>query len=153
MPMHSKLTPAVQAVIVEALRKGATVRIAAAAAGIHRGTLWYWCKKGRKSKRGQLRDFYDALARAQGQCLAECAATVMAAVAAGDTASARWMLERRAGEDYGPPPIRELERRLTALEKHDRSAGLAGPHPPDPGSDHGANGTAGRLPRGRGGNA
>lgn len=60
-----KLTEAVQAVIVDAIRCGNYLETAAACAGIHRDTLYEWLRKGAAAPEGDCyRDFSDMLTRA-----------------------------------------------------------------------------------------
>jgi hypothetical protein len=125
--MQNRLTDQTQAVITEALRRGASVRVAAEAAGLSRHTLYLWLRQGRRSRRGKLFNFFNTVRRVQAQALAECAAKIMDAIEGGDVRAAQWFLERRAPEDYGPLPVRELDRRLKALERADElNRGLAG---------------------------
>jgi transposase-like protein len=127
MPLQNRLTDQVQALITEALRRGATVRVAAAAAGISRHTLYLWLRQGRRLKSGRMVNFFNACRVAQAQALATCAAKIMEAVHAGDVRAAMWFLERRAPEAYGPCPVKEIDRRLKALERADEvNRGLAG---------------------------
>jgi hypothetical protein len=116
VPLHDRLTPQVEGIIAEALRKGATVRVAAAAAGLSRHTLYHWLQKGRRSRGGKVRHFFNTCRQAQAEALATCAAKIMEAVHAGDVKAAQWFLERRAPEEYGPLPVKDLDRRIRALE-------------------------------------
>jgi hypothetical protein len=118
--MTDRLTPLVEAAIVNALRRGCTYELAARAAGVARVTLWYWLRKGKKSRSGKFRDFLNIVRRAEAEALAACAARVMDAIDQGDVRAACWFLERRAPEEYGPLPVKALDRRLRVLE---RSAG------------------------------
>jgi hypothetical protein len=116
MPLLTKLTPQVQGLILEALRRGCTYHVAGRVAGITRATLWNWLRRGRTSRTGKFRKFFDRVRTAEAEALAACAAQVMDAVRAGDAAAARWFLERRAPDEFGPVPVAELDRRIRALE-------------------------------------
>jgi hypothetical protein len=127
MPLHDRLTPQVETIILEALRRGATYRVAGLAAGVSQQTIFHWLRQGRRLKSGKFVKFLKSLRQVQAQALAACAARVMDAVDAGDVKAAQWFLERRAPEDYGPCPIKDIDRRLKALERADEvNRGLAG---------------------------
>jgi hypothetical protein len=150
MPLHDRLTPLVESIILEAMRRGATYRVAAAAAGVSQSTIFHWLRLGRRSKRGKFFKFLKCLRQVQAQALAACAARVMDAVDAGDVKAAQWFLERRAPEDYGPFPIKDIERRLKVLERADEAnrglAGTAGGPRQNGEAAHDAAGAAGRSP-------
>lgn len=62
----SKLTPAVQGLIVEALERGNYVDTAAEYAGVHRATVFRWLQEGAEPDApAALRDFHDAVSRAR----------------------------------------------------------------------------------------
>jgi len=64
----TKLTKAVQDIIVTAIRCGNYLETAAALAGIHRDTLYEWLRKGAAAPEGDCyRDFSDTLTRAMAQ--------------------------------------------------------------------------------------
>jgi hypothetical protein len=153
MPMVDRLTPLVESIILEAMRRGATYRVAGLAAGVSQQTIFHWLRQGRRSKSGKFVKFLKSLRQVQAQALAACAARVLEAVDAGDVKAAQWFLERRAPEDYGPFPIKDIERRLKALEKtYETYRGLAGTAggPRQNGEDaHDAASSAGRPPHGR----
>lgn len=59
-----KLEPAVTQRIVDLVRAGNYLEVAATAAGIHRSTLHRWLKLGREQPRGRYRRFLDAVEKA-----------------------------------------------------------------------------------------
>jgi len=65
----TKLTPEIQAVIVDAIRVGNYVEAAAACAGIHKQTFYGWLHRGANAKEGDdiYRDFLDAVSRAMAE--------------------------------------------------------------------------------------
>jgi len=73
----TKLTEAVQDIIVTAIRCGNYMETAAALAGIHRDTLYEWLRKGAAAPEGDCyRDFSDTLTRAMAQSEAEAVAAI-----------------------------------------------------------------------------
>jgi hypothetical protein len=115
--MVDRLTPLVESIILEAMRRGATYRVAGLAAGVSQQTIFHWLRQGRRLKSGKFVKFLKSLRQVQAEALAACAARVMAAVHAGDVRAACWFLERRAPEEYGPLPVREFDKRIRALER------------------------------------
>jgi hypothetical protein len=67
MARPTKLTDEVQKQIVRAIAAGAYGEVAAEAAGIHKATLYRWLAKGRRTKRGKLCEFCDAIKKAQAR--------------------------------------------------------------------------------------
>ncbi len=64
----TKLTEAVQDIIVTAIRCGNYLETAAALAGVHRDTLYEWLRKGAAAPEGDCyRDFSDTLTRAMAE--------------------------------------------------------------------------------------
>ena len=78
MGARSKLTPDVQARILEGARNGATFAACAAYAGIAASTLHAWRARGAEAKSGLYRDFVNALARAEAEGEAVAAAQLVA---------------------------------------------------------------------------
>ena len=88
-----KLDPAVTQRIVDLIRAGNYLEVAATAAGVHRVTLHRWLRYGRKQARGRYRKFVDAVEKAQAE--AESRDVALIAKAAGeDWRAAAWRLER-----------------------------------------------------------
>ncbi len=56
----TKLTPRIHTVVVESIRLGNYMDVAARAAGVSRQTLYVWIEKGHKQTRGEYFDFLDA---------------------------------------------------------------------------------------------
>jgi len=69
----TKLTEAVQDIIVTAIRAGNYLETAAACAGIHKQTFYGWLHRGANAKEGDdiYRDFLDAVTRAMAQSEAD----------------------------------------------------------------------------------
>lgn len=72
MARSTKLTPAVEDAICEAVKHGASYRAAALAAGVSERTLHAWRERGRAAKSGRFLQFLQRLeaAEAEGECIA-----------------------------------------------------------------------------------
>ena len=138
----TKLTPALQKRIVQAIRRGCYVETAAALAGVHKDTFYSWLKKGAKDEGEKVyRDFNaaveKALAESERDDLAviekasrgyEVVKTKVVTYKDGTTEetterstkfdwqAAAWRLERRFPERWAKID-RDLEKRLAALEE------------------------------------
>lgn len=64
---QTKLTPELQAQMVDALSKGATRRAACAIVGIHESTFGRWMRAGREASSGVQRAFRMAIEAAEGK--------------------------------------------------------------------------------------
>ena len=96
---ETKLTPAVQAKILKALRDGNTYKTAALVAGISQRSLFDWLALGREGDRR-----YVALAQAVKEATAVGEAELVASIrTAGQVAwqANAWLLERRNPKDFG----------------------------------------------------
>ena len=92
--------PNVRNLLLASLRAGATLKMAALAAGIDRVTLWRWIKRGKKAKSGKYRAFLRELIQASAMGGVRNV-TCISRAAARDWRAAAWMLERRYPRDYG----------------------------------------------------
>jgi len=115
-----KLEPAVTQRIIDLMRAGNFLEVAAAAAGVHRTTLHRWLRLGRDQKRGKYRKFADAVDRAQAESEARDVALI-AKASPEDWRAAAWRLERKAPRRYGQrvqiSVQEELDRVLDKLER------------------------------------
>lgn len=123
MGRPTKLNANVQRVIVSAISKGNTREVAAAAAGIHRATLFNWLAAGEKAKRGQYFDFLDAVKRAEAGAIVAMVGVVRHAGAQSWQAAA-WWLERRYPDEWGRKDRVTLEHLLS--QEVERMAGELG---------------------------
>ena len=96
----SKLTPEVQARIVQFVEAGNYKRIAAQACGIDQATFCNWMKWGEQQQRGRYFDFFKAVKEAEGRAEANCVAHVALATM-NDWRAAAWMLERSRRDRWG----------------------------------------------------
>lgn len=95
----SKLTPAVQERIVEAIRGGNYAQVAARCAGIDDSTFYRWLEKGEAEEEGAYRDFHDAVKAAEA--VAEDAAVQCVISAMPDSwQAAMTFLERRFAQRW-----------------------------------------------------
>ena len=96
----SKFVPEAAAAVLEHVRRGAPRHIAANAAGLGRSTLMRWMARGKKERRGQFRDFWDALKKAEAELIIELVQRINAAAERGTWQAAAWTLERRHPEHF-----------------------------------------------------
>lgn len=110
----TKLTPALQAKVVEAIRAGNYIETAAAYAGVSKVTLYDWMRRGNEQKSGRFREFLNAVEKALGDSEARDVALIGKA-AGEDWKAAAWRLERRFPDRWG------------RREKHELSGPKGGP--------------------------
>jgi hypothetical protein len=96
----TKLTPAVQKVIVDGIAAGVPRKFAAMRAGIDESTFHFWVRKGRRAKRGPHFQFFQSVKKAEADAIARNVALVQKAASKSWQASA-WWLERRHPEEFG----------------------------------------------------
>jgi hypothetical protein len=89
----SRLTPEVEARILNAIRCGAPNKVACAAAGIHQDTLYGWLEKAKEQPESEYAAFSEKLTRAREEGITARLAIVMKA-AKMDWRAAAWLLER-----------------------------------------------------------
>lgn len=130
---RSKLTPERQEGIVQALKAGNYLEVAARANGIDQSTLHDWVNRGEREKTGKYAEFAKAIRDAEAFAENRCV-TLVATAAQTDWKAAAWFLERKhaqkwskylrhvlTGKDGGPIEIakvtdEELDARIAALE-------------------------------------
>jgi len=95
-----KLDPATTQRIVDLIRAGNYLEVAATAAGIHRSTLYRWLRHGRDQQRGRYRKFLTQVEKAQAEGESRDVALI-AKAASEDWRAAAWRLERKAPRRYG----------------------------------------------------
>ena len=96
----SKFAPDTAAVVLAHVRRGSPRHVAANAAGLGRSTLMRWLARGKKERRGQFRDFWDALKKAEAELVIELVQRINAAAERGTWQAAAWTLERRHPEHF-----------------------------------------------------
>ena len=101
-----KLTPAVQQAVCDALRAGATHRMAAEFAGVGDATMRAWMA----STDTKFRAFQAAVKESEARGDVHSLAIIQKAAKAGQWQAAAWMLERRHPAEYGRRQIVALQR-------------------------------------------
>ena len=97
----TKLTPQVQAKIVQAIVGGNDITVAAAYAGIHKAQFYRWLEKGEQQQQGIYRAFRDAIQKAQADAETRNVALIAKAAQEGTWTAAAWWLERKYPERWG----------------------------------------------------
>jgi len=93
MGRPTKLTPELQAKIVNAIKAGNYIETAAAFAGVSKQSIYTWMRTGARAKSGKKREFVDAVQKALAQAEMDALAIVTTAAGKHWTAAA-WRLER-----------------------------------------------------------
>ena len=106
MGRKTKLTEQRTKIIIEALRKGATYTIAAAAAGIQPSTLYLWVKTGKTTNKKPYVDFADRVITAEAEGALKALEIIQDTIQTGDVKSAQWLLSRR--HNYKPDATHSL---------------------------------------------
>ena len=88
----TSLTPAVQAIVVEAIGRGLYRETAAQLAGVRRQTLWNWEQRGEAGE-APFSDFFDAIKKAEAQAESDVIDGVRAGLDGWQ--SKAWIAERR----------------------------------------------------------
>ena len=114
-----KLDPAVTQRIVDLVRAGNYLEVAATTVGIHRTTLHRWLRLGRDQPRGRHRKFLVAVEKAQAESESRDVALI-ARASTTDWKAAAWRLERKMPRRYGPrvqlAVLQELDEVLDRLK-------------------------------------
>lgn len=99
----TKLNDITQAKVCDALRRGATHKLAAMYAGIGRSTFQRYLARGAKEESGIYRDFKDAVTRAETEGAMSLLDMIKAAATedSREWRAAAWLLERRYPDQYG----------------------------------------------------
>jgi hypothetical protein len=109
-----KLEPMVTQRIVDLIRAGNFLEVAATAAGIHRSTLHRWLRHGRSQARGRYRKFLNAVEKAQAESESRDVALI-AKAASTDWRAAAWRLERKIPRRYGLRVQVSVQQELEAI--------------------------------------
>lgn len=99
----TKLTPELQRLICDTLRRGAYLETAAALAGVDRTTLQDWLRRGGREEDGIYVDFSRAVQTAQAEAEMRDLDRIDAAAAAGVWQASAWRLERKHAGRWGRP--------------------------------------------------
>ena len=124
MGRRSKLTPAVQQRIIEAITAGNYIETAAAYVGIDKSTFYDWMLRGEQERSGIYTDFAHAVKAAEAQ--AEVAAVQCVRDAWGDSwqAAMTW-LERKAPRRWGRRDTVDITLIRSEAERLARERGMS----------------------------
>jgi hypothetical protein len=117
MSRPGKLTPKVEAVILDALRRGNTRTAAFAAAGVARSKISVWLAR--------FGTFRDAVEKAEAEAEIKAVGNITDAADGGTWQASAWWLERRRHAEWGKVDRLEVEIKRTA----ERIAGQTGADP------------------------
>ena len=109
-----KLDHALAQRLVDLLRAGNYLEVAATAVGVHRSTLHRWMRHGRQQVRGRYRKFLTAVEKAQAESESRDVALI-AKAASEDWKAAAWRLERKQPRRYGPRVAVSVQQELDAV--------------------------------------
>lgn len=101
MARPTKLTPDIQAAIVDAILHGASYKDAAESAGVSYSTFNVWMKAGENAKNGKFVKFLEAVRQADAECARNMVRVIQSAAAKGDWKAALEWLKRRRRADWG----------------------------------------------------
>jgi hypothetical protein len=96
----TKLNPATEKRLLEALRDGATYKAACAHAGIDYKTFRSWILRGEEKKSGKFRRFLEAVEKAEHEAEMKCIKAWVSKIDE-DWRAAKEFLERRFPEEWG----------------------------------------------------
>ena len=113
--MKTKLTPELQALVVEALNSGNYIETAAAYAGIHEATMYRWLERGRIERTRMsddedavpdpeetpYREFCEAVEKTRANSEVRSLALIQKAAMEGTWSAAAWYLERSYPRKWG----------------------------------------------------
>lgn len=99
----TKLTPELQRLVCDTLRRGAYLETAAALAGVDRTTLQEWLRRGGREEDGIYVDFSRAVQTAQAEAEMRDLDRIDAAAEAGAWQASAWRLERKHSGRWGRP--------------------------------------------------
>ena len=109
-----KLDPLLAQRIVDLIRAGNYLEVAATAAGIHRSTLHRWLHHGRDQQRGRFRRFLTSVEKAQAEAESRDVALI-AKAAVTDWKAAAWRLERKNPRKYGARVAVSVQQELDSV--------------------------------------
>ena len=118
MGRRSKLTPQLQAELVNLIAAGNYDATAASAVGISSSTFYRWLEQGERASSGRYREFWEAVTRARARAEVEAVSVLKTAAQSGDwRAAVEWLARKHpdrwgrakprqdAEEDTGPTEI------------------------------------------------
>ncbi|HEY7119665.1 MAG TPA: hypothetical protein VH475_23950 [Tepidisphaeraceae bacterium] len=127
MARPTKLTPQVHAILVDAVRRGASYALAASAAGIHAVTFEQWRAAGKLATQGRAYELVLAIQQAEAEAALMRLDRLRVAGEEHWQADA-WWLERRFPQDFGRR-ITEVDLRVSLREIAHTAAAAEGLDP------------------------
>lgn len=101
MPRHTSLTPEVARTILDAVRAGNFKTTAAAAAGVHRDSLYEWLRRGDEEPDSVFADFAEQLRAAEAEYELEAVAFLQTTRDPVALKARAWLLERLHPDRFG----------------------------------------------------
>lgn len=116
---RTKLDDVTQQKIVQAIRLGATAKLAAQYAGIGQATLYRWLQRAEEEEEdpeSPYRAFRESVQRAEADCAVRDLTHIERAAQAGEWRAAKWRLAVRFPSDFSETMKIEQHTRITPLE-------------------------------------
>jgi hypothetical protein len=104
MSRPTKLTPQLQELLVEQIKKGNYIETACGVVGINKQSYYNWLGRGKKAKSGKFFDFFDAIKKAEDFAEAYLLQQILSAADNQEKPqwqAAAWMLERKHPDKWG----------------------------------------------------
>jgi hypothetical protein len=119
VPRPTKLTPELQTEFMAALGRCYYLDTAADLVGIDRRSVYYWLKRGKRTRHGPYREFFLAFKKTLA---VKEALNIKAVEEAGQWTARAWLLERSSQERWGNyrKELAELKRGMADLKKKQR---------------------------------
>lgn len=118
--MAYKLSPERIETITKAIANGNTHDVAASLGGIAESTFYAWMSRGKEAKKGQYKQFYDKVKKAEAYAEADRVQRIQKAGRDGDWKADAWYLERRYPDKWGRRFISaDLNHSGTVVQKHE----------------------------------
>lgn len=104
MSRPTKLTDELSGKICSYIEQGNTYRRACALCRVAESTFYDWVTKGKETRTGKYRDFYEAVKAAENRFIAFHQAVINQSAKKGDWRASAWTLARKARGEYGDHP-------------------------------------------------
>lgn len=101
MARRRKLTPELIEQAAKLVSAGNYLSHVAQYLGVHPDTFYRWLREGERAKSGLVRQFYEAVKRAEAEAIARNIALIQKAAQEGNWQAAAWWLERKYPEEWG----------------------------------------------------
>ena len=118
MGRPDKLPPQTRDTIIELIRKGNYVSVAASAAGVSESTLYSWLQRAKNAKSGKFLEFSESLQKARAEAEVKAVEAVVNSVSK-DWKAAMTFLERRSPDRWGRKAIVMKEEKTVGLTEEE----------------------------------